>query len=310
MFSKLGMASRGDFIPYRDPWMRFCREARFVEFSPRIAELSLTVLMPVATRVPPLRIAARPWLNISLVTMPAVRMQTSAPWPFVRCRNPVAGGRDRFEGLGCPEVQRPFLLVRHWVDGDNMFSADQARALDGVHADPADADHQDDVAQADLAGAGGRAQTGLDAARDQAGRVKGKVRVDLDARQLVVNLPFGEGPEHAESREVVPVAGPHPVAAVELVADGDQGAVVAEVLPARRAPAAPPARRDEGGDDVIALVETGDPGPGPAHDAGSLVTPDDGQVQRRKVAGDQVVVAVAQPGGDHLHEDFAVPRIV
>ena len=61
---------------------------------------------------------------------------------------------------------------------------------------------------------------------------------------------------------------------------------------------------------MIALVETGDPGPGPAHDAGSLVTPDDGQVQRRKVAGDQVVVAVAQPGGDHLHEDFAVPRIV
>ena len=91
--------------------------------------------------------------------------------------------------------------------------------------------------------------------------------------------------------------------AVDLRARQQGGAVVAEVRVAVGAGRAAAAGRDEGEDDVVARRDPGDALADLEHDAGALVTADDGR-DAGQVAGADVVVGVAHAGGHHLHEDL------
>src|SRR3954464_1915465 len=74
-------------------------------------------------------------------------------------------------------------------------------------------------------------------------------------------------------------------------------AEVAEVLHPLCTRWALAARRDEGGDDVVAFLQPGDAGTHLGDDARALVTADDREGRHRGGTGDQVLVGVAQPRG-------------
>lgn len=112
-----------------------------------------------------------------------------------------------------------------------------ARALHSVHSDATDAGDEHDVARLDV-GVRRRTETGLHAAGDQVDIAEGQVLVDLDQRELVVDLPLGERAEQAGGGDVGALVVVRTERAVHLVADHDLGAVVAEVLHAHRTPAA------------------------------------------------------------------------
>jgi hypothetical protein len=113
---------------------------------------------------------------------------------------------------------------------------------------------------------------------------------------------------HAHGTEVV-------VAAVEAerpvgeTAFEDRGAEVAEVLLSGRAPAAEAAGRDERTDDMVAGLDPADARPDLLDDAGTLVAPDDRE-PGDDVAVTEMLVGVAQTGGDVADEDFAFLRRV
>jgi hypothetical protein len=60
-------------------------------------------------------------------------------------------------------------------------------------------------------------------------------------------------------------------------------------------------------DDVVALFDPGDLGPDLDHDAGAFVARDD-RSGEGDVAGDEVVVGVAEPGRGELDQDLALLR--
>ena len=78
---------------------------------------------------------------------------------------------------------------------------------------------------------------------------------------------------------------------------------VAQVGVAGGAPAALAAGRDEGQHDVVAGGDAGDARADLLDDAGALVAADDREGDG-DVAGDEVGVGVAQPGGGQLDEDL------
>ena len=79
-------------------------------------------------------------------------------------------------GVGGAEDLRLLALELHRVDGDDVAGAGHRRALDGVHADAADADDDDGLAGLHLGGVDGRAPAGGDAAADERGLVERDVR--------------------------------------------------------------------------------------------------------------------------------------
>jgi hypothetical protein len=141
--------------------------------------------------------------------------------------------------------------------------------------------------------AGGRAEPGPHPACHQADGLQRDVFADLHDRLLVVDLPLGESAEHAHRGHVKTVGGMHPEGTVELVADQDPRAVVAQVLHAHRAPAALAAGGYERGDDVVANLEPFHAGTQLPHDAGAFVPARHRQVGDVHVALRDVVVAMA-----------------
>jgi hypothetical protein len=85
--------------------------------------------------------------------------------------------------------------------------------------------------------------------------------------------------------------------------------LVAEVLVAARTPPAAPARRKEGRHYVVADLQVPHPGTDLLHYAGTLVATDDRQ-RHGKVAGADVMIRVAEPGGLEGHQDLTVLRAV
>jgi hypothetical protein len=76
---------------------------------------------------------------------------------------------------------------------------------------------------------------------------------------------------------------------------------------AGRAEPATPTRGQERRDDVVAGSETDDAGAHLAHDARSLVATDQRE-RRRKIAGADVLVGMAEAGRLPRHQDLAVAR--
>jgi hypothetical protein len=79
------------------------------------------------------------------------------------------------------------------VDADDHVGAGQARALDHVEADAAEAEHHDVGAGLDLGGVDHRADAGGDAAADVADLVERRVLADLRQRDLGHHGVVGEG---------------------------------------------------------------------------------------------------------------------
>ena len=114
--------------------------------------------------------------------------------------------------------------------------------------------------------------------------------------------------ERAEQAARADVAAAGVVArrAVGLQPAEDAGAEIAQVGVAGGARHAAATRRDAGEHDVVAGREPVDALADLQHHAGALVPTDDGQ-RHRQVAGDRVLVAVAQPGGGELHQHLTRP---
>src|SRR5262249_14549839 len=146
---------------------------------------------------------------------------------------------------------------------------------------------------------------GGDAAADESRLVEGDVLVDLDGGELVDHDVGAEGPQggvrgqvRARRVHAVPAVGQGP-------AGHDEGAVVAQVLQAGHARVASAAGGDEREDDVVAHGESVDTGADRVDDAGALVAADDGVGDAGEVAGDEVLVGVAEPAGGQPHADLA-----
>ena len=151
--------------------------------------------------------------------------------------------------------------------------------------------------------------------------VEREVVVDLDHRHLRHARQLGERAELGQQRHRLTVD----VVAVGAVGDHPAaerpGAGVAQVAAAGEAVAAVPARRHEAGRHVVADLHGPHPGPDGLDHAGALVAADDREEaveahhrehlrRRDHVAGDEVLVAVAQAGGLPAHEDLTLLRIV
>src|SRR3954470_11968224 len=216
------------------------------------------------------------------------------------------GGRD---AVGGAEILGRLALVGQRVDGDDVHRAGVGRALDRIRADAADAVDDHGLPRLDVGGVDARAPAGRHAAADEDGGVEREVVVDLHARHLRDHRVLAERAEHAHAAEVL-AAGMEAVAAVgrELAVE-DVGADVAQVLPAGAAPAAVAAARDERADDVVALLHARDTGPDLLDDAGALVTADQREAWH-DVAMAQVLVGMAEPGGDVADQDLVVLRLI
>jgi hypothetical protein len=160
----------------------------------------------------------------------------------------------------------------------------------------------------DLGGTHGASVPGGHAAADQRGLVERRAVVHLHHRRRRDHGVLGEGAEQAHLAEAL-AAGVEPVGAVELRAVDEEGAEVAQVLHAAGAVRAPAAGREEAEDHGVALGDMGDPGAHADHDAGALVAADDRE-RHRDVAGDQVLVGVAQPARGELDQYLALLRRV
>src|SRR5207302_9550721 len=97
-----------------------------------------------------------------------------------------------------------------------------------------------------------------------------EVAVHADAGVLRDDHVLGERPEHTHPADVLAVQ-VEPVGVVQQRSGLGVPAVVAEVLAASRAVAAPPADGDVGGDDVVSLLDPGDAWADLLHDARTLV---------------------------------------
>src|SRR6185312_2319866 len=175
----------------------------------------------------------------------------------------VGGGQRGAQAAGHVELERV------WIDRDDVLGTGEARALDGVDADAADAEHDDRVARSRLAGAHRRAPAGRHAAADQAGHFERDVVVDAHARELRHDRVVGERPQRAKAAVVLAVSMEAEGFVLEAANPGVQTAV-AQVLVARRAVAALPTSRYVRGDDVVAGLHARDPRADGLDDAGAL----------------------------------------
>ena len=186
-------------------------------------------------------------------------------------------------------------------------------ALHGVDADAADAHHDHDVAGAYLGGVDRRAPAGADAAADQAGLVERDVVGDLDRRVDGDGGDLGEGRDAAHLADRLAV-----VRAAGSSVGSSQREPISSVAPRSQRfcmPARAPActGRTTGRNEKTTWSPSFQPGvcgPTAVDDPGALVAAAERVDPDRDVAGRDVVVGVAQPGGRHLDLDLALPRVV
>jgi len=207
------------------------------------------------------------------------------------------------DGVGCAELLGGFEFPVDDIDGDHLGSAGEGGALDGVHADAAEAEDGDDFTGTDLATLGSGAHTGGNTAGDETRLVERDIGVDLDDRIDGCNRVLTEAADHSELADFLAIFGAKTEGAVELGTDGRLGSAIAEDGDASETPAAFATGRDESQEHVIAGLYLGDAGTDPLDDSGSLVAGDDG-IACGMVAGREVPVGVADTGSDHLDEHF------
>ena len=199
-----------------------------------------------------------------------------------------------------------FELCR--VDDQHVVGSGVPGALHGVHPDAAQTDDEDHVPGSDLAGVHRASPAGGHPAGHETGHVQRDVFREFHRLRLVTDEVVRECAQPAGA------TGPRAVGQVEAVRaiHGAPGLharpVVADVLlPAGAVPTLA-ARRDEQRADVVAHLHPPHPGADCDDDTCALVTAHQRQVDR-EVAGDIVIIAVAQAGGDDLHQDLVGVRL-
>ncbi|CDZ87968.1 hypothetical protein RHRU231_360088 [Rhodococcus ruber] len=202
-------------------------------------------------------------------------------------------------GVGGTEDLRLVALELDRVDRDDVLGALVPGALDGVHAHTAGADDDHGVTELDVGRVDGRSPAGGHAAADERGLVERDVLADLHARVDVDHDVRREGAEVGERADAL-AAGVDAVRAVGCVAREHAGTHLAHVGTADGAHLAVAAGRQEGQDDVVADLETGDVRAEFLDHAGAFVATDDRRPVEGDVAGVDVVVTVADAGGGEL----------
>ena len=199
------------------------------------------------------------------------------------------------------EFARGGELRRLDVDGDDRNAAGEPRALDRIQPDAAAADHDNARAGFDVRGVDDRADAGHHAAGDQRGDVERDVPGDgrrpgrRRRRTCSAKAPVrirGRAACRRSRGAGLPVEREH---------------LFAEHRRAVGAGGAEAAVADQGGDDRVARLEPSDSGSDRRDDARCLVAVDRGQVAAPG-AIDIQNVAVADPAGRRLDQDFAGPR--
>ena len=214
----------------------------------------------------------------------------------------------RVDGVGCAEAAGELQLVVVDVDGDDPRGVEHPRALDGVEADAAGADHGDGHA-----GVGGRlvdhrADAGGDGAADQGGDLHRHLIGDGEAGLLGGDDVFAEDAELAHLEDLAAVLVVQADGAVEQPRAG--GLVcVAELRLPLAAGGALPAGGDEREDAAVAGLEFADAGADGFDGARAFVSEHGGQGEGGGTL-DDVVVGGADAGGAHADADFAVLRLV
>ena len=218
------------------------------------------------------------------------------------------GARQRFAArvhdVGGTEFARPVELGGHDVGGDDLGRPAQAGALHGVHAVAAAADDQDAVAGLDPGAITRGADARRHAAGDQAGKVERHVLVDHDDGGLVHHRALSKGADHAKGAGIGTVLVAAAVAAVELRPLRDARPFGAEVVQALFAPAAGPAARNEGQDDMVAGRDAFDLGSDRFNHARRLVAEHHRRHGDAPLAAHDMIVRAAQADGRNADHDF------
>jgi hypothetical protein len=212
------------------------------------------------------------------------------------------------EELGHAELAAPFLARRIDVDADDPVGAGKSCALDHVEADPAEAEHDDVVADLDLGSVYHRPDARGHPAADVAAGLERRVLADLGHRDLGQHGEVREGrtahvvkDRLALVREAAGAVGHQPLA----LRGADRGAQVGLAREARLTLTA------LGGverDHVVARFDRGHPRPDLADDPRPLVAED----AREDALGIEPVqcvgVGVADAGRHDLDQHLAVLR--
>ncbi len=206
----------------------------------------------------------------------------------------------RVDGVGGAETNGPGQLPGIDVDRDHLAGPGQGGGRDGGVADPAATDHGDGVASRHSPGIDRGAESGHDAAADQACRLGASGPVDGDALTGRHQRLVGEGADSEGGRQRCAVGQGHGLGRV-LGGEAVPG-------PASTAGAAGATRGPPGDDDIVVGRHPGHPFPDRLDRPGRLVAE-----QERELVVDRpfpvVQVGVADPAGGHLHHRLARSRI-
>ena len=197
------------------------------------------------------------------------------------------------------------LAARIDVDADDLVRAREARALDDVESDAAEAEHHHVRARLDLRGIDDGADAGGHAAADVADLVERRVLADLGHRDFRQHGEVGEGRaahvvvDHllADGKAAGPVG--HDALALGRANRGAQVGLL------REAGFALAAFRRVERNDVIALLDRGDAGPDIDHDARAFMAENDREQSFRIRSGAREFVGVADAGRLDLDQHLA-----
>ncbi len=208
------------------------------------------------------------------------------------------------------EAFAPGLLVRIDVDADDHVGAGEAKALDDVKPDAAEAEDDSLGAGLDLCGIDDCADAGGDAAADVADLVERRVFANLRHRDFRQHGEIGEGRAahvvvnfFAVGREARGAVGHHALA----LSAADRRT---EVGLARQAGRTLPAFRCVERDYVIALFDRRDARADVNDDAGALMAQDRGKQPFGVGARQGELVGVADAGRLQFNQHFARTRAV
>src|SRR5882724_6624962 len=209
-----------------------------------------------------------------------------------------------------PEAFRKRLAARIDIHADDLVRADQARALDDVQPNAAQAKHHHVRAGLDLGGIDDRPDAGRDAAADVTDLLEGRVLADFGERNLRQHRVIGKS---RASHVVIHHLLAHREAAGAVRHDalalgGADGR--AQVGLARQARLALPALGRVERNHVIALFDRGDAGPH-VHDDASALVPENHREQTLRIgARPGEFVRVTHAARVDLHQYFAGLRAV
>src|SRR5262249_27996314 len=136
-----------------------------------------------------------------------------------------------------------------------------------------------------------------------------EVVIDLDDRRLRQRAVLREASDARHDADIL-AAHLAPVGAVGLHSDQNQRAEVTEALVTDGTPTAASACRQERRHHMVAGLEVAHTGPDLLYDSRALMSADDRQRNTGEIAGDDMVVRVAQAGRLERDEDLALLRPV